>query len=182
MSIAIGGIRGWAEHEARMKNVCRALGNYRVPFKSGHGITQGGPLLAKLFNIIVNAMVREGHRIVCANLDMADEGELDHTMAALFTIFYVDDAYVAAQDPVFLQSMLDVLVDTFACVGLMTNIAKTQAMICTPRKICIQLSSESYRRMQTGRVTASEWEAHIATCRECGKQMQMSTTSTSRQW
>ena len=83
--------------------------------------------------------------------------------------------YVAAQDLVFLQSVLDILVDTFARVGLKTNIAKTQAMICMPRKICIQLSSESYRRMQMGRVTASEWEAHIATCRECGKQMQNSS-------
>jgi hypothetical protein len=40
-------------------NVCRAKGNYGHPFKAGRGVTQGGPLLAKLFNIIVNAVVRE---------------------------------------------------------------------------------------------------------------------------
>jgi hypothetical protein len=45
-------------------NVCRASGNYGVPFKSGRGITQGGPLSAKLFKIIINAVVREWHRIV----------------------------------------------------------------------------------------------------------------------
>ena len=45
-------------------NVCRASGNYGVPFKLGHGITQGGPLSAKLFNIIVDAVVREWHRII----------------------------------------------------------------------------------------------------------------------
>ncbi len=83
-------------------NVCHASGNYGVPFKSGRGVTQGGPLLAKLFNIIVNAVVWDWHRIVRANMDIADKGELDNMMAALFAIFYVDDAYVAARDPVFL--------------------------------------------------------------------------------
>ena len=77
-------------------------------------------------------------------MDVVDEGELDDMMAALFAIFYVDDTYVAVRDPVFLQHALDVLVDTFARVGLETNVAKTQVMICMPGKICVQLPSESY--------------------------------------
>jgi len=40
-------------------NVCRASGNYGVPFKAGRGVTQWGPLSAKIFNVIVNAVVRE---------------------------------------------------------------------------------------------------------------------------
>jgi hypothetical protein len=39
--------------------VCRALGNYGMPFKAGRGVTQGGPLSAKLFNIMVDAVARE---------------------------------------------------------------------------------------------------------------------------
>ena len=39
--------------------VCRASGNYGQPFKAGRGVTQGGPLSAKLFNILVDAVVRE---------------------------------------------------------------------------------------------------------------------------
>ena len=31
--------------------VCRASGNYGQPFKACRGMTQGGPLSAKLFNI-----------------------------------------------------------------------------------------------------------------------------------
>ncbi len=42
-------------HDAIM--VCRAAGNYGMAFKAGHGMTQGGPLLAKLFNIMVDAIV-----------------------------------------------------------------------------------------------------------------------------
>jgi hypothetical protein len=156
-------------------NMCRASGNYGVPFKSGRGITQGSPLLAKLFNILIDAMVQEWHRILRSEMGVEDEEEWTRMMAALFAIFYVDDAYVAARYPVFLQRTLDVLVDTFACVGLKTNIAKTQAMICTPGKICIQLPAESYCRMRTGRVTAAEWDARNVTCRECGKQMRQSS-------
>ena len=39
--------------------VCRALGNYGRPFWAGRGVPQGGPLSAKLFNIIVDAVVQE---------------------------------------------------------------------------------------------------------------------------
>jgi len=46
-------------------NVCWAKGNYGRPFKAGRGVTQGGPLLsAKLFNIIVDAVVCEWMRIM----------------------------------------------------------------------------------------------------------------------
>jgi hypothetical protein len=152
-------------------NLCRAYGNYGVPFKSGRGVTQGCPLSAKLFNIIVDAMVQEWHRILRSEMLEDDEEEMDRMMAALFAIFYVDDAYVAARDPVFLQRALNALMDTFERVGLETNIGKSQAMICTPGKIRIQLSAESNRWMQTGRVTAAEWDARNVTCRECGKMM-----------
>ncbi len=36
-----------------------ASGNYGGPFCAGRGVTQGGPLPAKLFNILVDAVVRE---------------------------------------------------------------------------------------------------------------------------
>ncbi len=35
-------------------NVCQAKSNYGRPFKAGRGVTQGGPLLVKLFNIVVH--------------------------------------------------------------------------------------------------------------------------------
>jgi hypothetical protein len=39
--------------------VCRALGNYGVPVKAGRGMTKGGPLSAKLFNLVVDAVACE---------------------------------------------------------------------------------------------------------------------------
>jgi hypothetical protein len=38
---------------------CRASGKYGTAFKVSRGVTQGGPLSAKLFNILVDWVVRE---------------------------------------------------------------------------------------------------------------------------
>jgi len=44
--------------------VCHESGYYGQPFNTGHGVTQDGPLLAKLFNILVDAVVRELFRML----------------------------------------------------------------------------------------------------------------------
>ncbi len=77
-------------------------------------------------------------------------------MAMFFAIFYIDDTYLASQDAGFLQHALNILVDLFKRVGLQMNTSKTQSMICTPGQIWMQLPTESYWRMQQGRVTAGE--------------------------
>jgi hypothetical protein len=67
----------------------------------GDGVTQGSLLLAKLFNIMVDAVVREWLQILREESELEGE-ELDKMMEALFAIFYVDNAYIAAWDPIFL--------------------------------------------------------------------------------
>jgi hypothetical protein len=111
--------------------VCRAVGNYGTALKAGHGITQGGPLSAKLFNILVDAVVHEWVRQLKEDRD-CKEGKLLVLTATFFAIFYVDNAYLASQDAGFLQHALTILVDLFQWVGLQTNTSKTQTMICTP--------------------------------------------------
>ncbi len=73
--------------------VCQASGNYGGPFCAGRGVTQGDPLFAKLFNILVDAVVREW---LCQLHDggIVDPEELDLLMATTFASFYVDDAYL----------------------------------------------------------------------------------------
>ena len=68
----------------------------------GRGVTQGGLLSAKLFNVMVDAMVREWLQIL-RDKSVLEGGELDKMMDALFAIFHVDDAYMVARVPVFLQ-------------------------------------------------------------------------------
>ncbi len=119
-------------------------GTYGVPFKSDRSITQGAPLSAKLFNILIDTMVQEWHCILQSEMGAEDKEELDWMTVALFTIIEVDNALMAARDSGFLQHVLGILVDTITCVGPKTNISKTQAMTCTPGKIRIQLPVESY--------------------------------------
>jgi hypothetical protein len=133
--------------------VCRAPGNYGMAFKAGHGVTQGGPLLARLFNIMVDAVVREWIQQLRVDGDYK-EREFAEYMATFFAIFYVDDAYLASWDAEFLQYALTHLVNLFERIGLQTNMTKTQTMICTPGRIRRQLSTESYRWMQQGQVSA----------------------------
>ena len=124
-------------------NVCRTLENYDTPFKAGCGVTQGGPLSAKFFNTMVDAVVREWLCILREEIDMEGE-ELDKTMETLFAIFYVDDAYIATRDPVFLQQAINILVTNFEPAGLETNTKKMQVMTCTPGNIRLQLPLDSY--------------------------------------
>ena len=114
--------------------MCRASGNFGTPFKAGRGATQGGPLSAKLFIIMVDAVVREWMQLLREEMDLEGE-ELDKIMETLFVIFFVDDAYLASRDPVFLQRAIDSLITTIEHVGLETNTKKTQAMTCTPGNI-----------------------------------------------
>ncbi len=65
-------------------------------------MTQGGPLLAKLFNIVVNAVVQEWMRLMRARIEDAD-GNLAKCIAGLFAVFYVNDGYIASRDAEFLQ-------------------------------------------------------------------------------
>ena len=156
--------------------VCRAAGYYGQAFKAGRGVTQGGPLSAKLFNIVVDAVIWEWMR------QLQQEGDYDgeqvaEFIATFFAIFYADDTYLASRDAGFLQHALTLLVNLFEQVGLQTNTAKTQTMICTPGQFRTQLPSESYRRMMVGRVTASEWNSCDVTCYMRRKEMKASSLS-----
>jgi hypothetical protein len=72
-------------HDAIM--VCRAAGNYGMAFKAGRGVTtQGGLLSAKLFNIMVDAIVREWIQQLRVDGDY-DEKEFAEYMATFFAIF-----------------------------------------------------------------------------------------------
>jgi hypothetical protein len=137
-------------------------------------MTQGGPLSAKLFNILVDAVAREWVWQLWEESEL-EEAVIMELMAAFFAIFYVDDAYLASRDPEFLQRALDILVYLFTRVGLETNVKKTQTMICTPGRIRTQLPAASYARMREGLTTAEEWDSWKVQCHQCNKMMAVSS-------
>jgi hypothetical protein len=96
--------------------VCRANGRFGEPFKAHRGVTQGGPVSPKIFNIMVDAIVREWIRILVGD-EAASDG-LKDAIRLLLAIFYADDGYIASRDKHQLQEAIDVLVDLFDRVGL----------------------------------------------------------------
>jgi hypothetical protein len=150
--------------------VCQASVNYGMPFQAWRGVTQGGPLSAKLFNVLVDAVAREWLRELREGSALEPD-KIDHLMATFFAIFYVDDAYLASRDPEFLQRALNVIVGLFSCVGLKINAQKTQTMICTPGRIRIQLPEDSYARLRGGTTSAGEWDSRMVVCCQCDASM-----------
>jgi hypothetical protein len=126
--------------------------------------------LAKLFNILVDAVVREWMRLTRATINDADSNFAKH-IAGLFAVFYVNDGYIASRGVEFLQEALDILLKTFKCVGLATNTKKTQAMVCTLGKIRVQLPLDSYKRICKG-VAAGEELQRAVVCHVCNKLLQ----------
>jgi hypothetical protein len=73
--------------------VCHALGTYGMPFKASRGMTQGGPLSAKLFNLLVDAVAQEWIvRLLLEGAKGHGEKYLAKLMQGFLAFFYIDDA------------------------------------------------------------------------------------------
>ena len=119
------------------------------------GVTQGGPLSPRLFNVMVNAVVREWLRQVLGD-ESAKSGYGDHVRNFL-ALFYVDDGYIASQNKEQLQEALDILIGLFEHAGPVTNVTKTKAMTCIPGYIRTRLSDNVY----AGNLQASRRRSRI---------------------
>ena len=97
--------------------VCQAGGYYdKKPFKAGRGVTQGGPLSPRVFNIMVDAIIREWLRRE-VGIEAAQKG-LGKKCSEFLAEFYADDGIIANREPERLQQSLDALVALFERVGL----------------------------------------------------------------
>jgi hypothetical protein len=72
------------------------------PFGAGRGITQGGPLCGLMFNVCVNAIVKEWLWQVLG--DNAAQGRLEEAVRDYTVVFFVDNRLVMARCPEWLQS------------------------------------------------------------------------------
>jgi hypothetical protein len=109
-------------------------GKLRHGLQSWLRVTKGRPLLAKLFNILVNAIVWEWIQKLWEDGDYKEE-EPAEFIATFFAIFYINNVYLASWDAVFLQRTLTLLVHLVERIGIQTNTLKTQTIICTPGQI-----------------------------------------------
>ena len=153
--------------------VCRASGVFGRPFKARRGVPQGGPVSPRIFNIMVDAIVREWLRQVLGD-KAAIEG-IGEEVWRFLAAFYADDGLIQSRDPVLLQSSFNILIALFDRVGLKTNTTKTKAMVCVPGKIRLPLSTEVYNNCREGLTSRSDWQRRRVQCETCG--VYMSATS-----
>jgi len=127
------------------------------------GVPQGDTMSPTLFNIIVDAIVRAWEQECIAQLG-------PEKARVLACSFYADDGRLAGEDPVSVQTAIDIITDLFLRVGLHMNAAKTKAMTSLGAKAPRRQSSKSYERRLTGEgETYRERVAQRSACPECGK-------------
>ena len=133
--------------------VCRAGGSFGKPFATFRGITQGGPLSSIMFNVSVDAVIREWlHRTINEEAASWVFSEVCREIVVCF----VDDGLVGSRDPVWLQSAMDVLVTHFEGIGLWTNPEKNNVMTCVPGNIQVAHTEEAYHVQQFGKSTPQQ--------------------------
>ena len=127
--------RFWRDAEM----ACRAEGHYGRPFRARRGVTQGGPLSPTIFNLMVDAIVREWVRILREEHDLGFED-----VRELLAVFYADDGLIVSRNAEHLQLAFDALIGLFERVGLKTNTTKTESMVFLPGRIRTPLTEEGY--------------------------------------
>ena len=95
--------------------VCHAGGSFGKPFEAFQGVTQGGPLSSLMFNVCVDAVIREW---LHWTLSKEAAQRIFEEASREFVAFFVDNGLVGSRDPIWLQSALQILVILFESIGL----------------------------------------------------------------
>ncbi len=146
--------------------VCRAGGNYGELFSTKRGVTQRSLLSSLMFNVCVDAIVREWlHQTLGEEAALNGLGE--HVVEILVA-FYINDRLIVSCDPVWLQESFDVLIGLFERIGLFTNTAKTKAMVCIPGQIQEGCTEEEYADYKSPTETSADRMHRHVDCEICG--------------
>jgi hypothetical protein len=113
--------------------VSKQEGFFGVPFDVGRGVRYGDIDSPIIFNIVVDAIIR----------DIVASG--DYTI--LLISFYADDGAICDNDPARVQSLADAFKDRFERVGLEMNDIKTKAMIVKGAKAPKMQSKAAFDRL-----------------------------------
>ena len=139
------GLRGEAQGPSHIKAfwdngvlVCKAAGCFGFPFKAGRSVAQGGPVSPTIFNLMVDAIIREWEQLLI--IRRIPLGQI----RTLIAVFHTDNRLIASRNPKTLQTAVDLLIGLFDRVGLQTNNTKTEVMVFVPGKIRTLLSEMAY--------------------------------------
>ena len=150
--------------------VARAGQYYGTEFKGERGVTQGDPLSPTIFNVVVDAVVRQWLRL--STQEAEKRGERGRERQHQAALSYADDRMIASTDPRWLQWAFTILVGLFDRVGLKTNQRKTVSMACRPCSAAGNRSEKAYTHTMTGKgLSPRERKREQVTCGDCGQEM-----------
>ena len=128
-------------------NFPKAKGFLGTAFGTGRGVTQGYPALPMIFNIMVDAEMREAFEVVYG------PQEAQHRMGwpagESNLVLYADYGRIAGRDHISVQDALTVTVAMYRRVGLDNNMEKTKALVCTPVYIWGKWIEAAYNHRNT---------------------------------
>jgi hypothetical protein len=117
--------------------VARQHGYYGTPFQSNkRGTTQGDIVSPTIFNILVDAVIREWYHQL----------QIENLAETVGAIFYADDGHLYSTNADALQRATDLIVKLFERMGLQANPNKTKAMVCAPLPSITHISSPAYQQ------------------------------------
>ena len=96
------------EYWYRLRMVDPTGGYCRAAFKGFRGVTQGYPLSPTIFNILVEAVVR--NLMLLVSWGSGGRGGWGREVRHYAKFFYSNDGLVALTDPVWLQGEFDTLI------------------------------------------------------------------------
>jgi hypothetical protein len=115
---------------------------YAEPFSASRGVRQGDILSPMIFNVVMDAVIRESEFQFC-------EGDAS-ILELVEELFYADDGALAGEDPLEIQRLLDIYTTNFARMGLKMNAEKTEAIIMKGGELKLEVSKEGYEKMING--------------------------------
>ena len=132
-------------------------------------MTQGNPLSPTIFNVVVDAVVRNWVQGIMEDAEArGGTGQEGRHQAALF---YADDGMVISSDPAWLQGAFTALVGIFDRVGLRKIVRNTVSMFYQPCQVGAgNITYEAYGRRITGEGRSyAERQQERVKCFECGE-------------
>ena len=117
-------------------------------FKGFHRVTQGDPLLPKIFNVAVDVTMR--HWVAVVGEDKAVPKGLGQSIQRLVAYFYAKNGLITSTRAGRLQKASDVLTNFFNRVDLRMNTHKMTTMVC---QLCYSpggMLEEAYTLQMTG--------------------------------
>jgi Reverse transcriptase (RNA-dependent DNA polymerase) len=135
---------------------------YGNPFFAERGVRQGDIVSPTIFNIVIDAIVRD----CFAKLEEAGD---DTTLVQ----FYADDGLICGEDYDMVQKLMSLITQNFLTFGLKMNVLKTEAMIMKADKKRMMMSEESYARRILGvGLSSIEQQKTRVSCEFCNKIVQ----------